>query len=99
MRLSADRRKELEKQYGLLIARAWHDDAFKKRLVADPVAVLKEAGVDVPPGQKIEVVENSEAKFHFVLPPRPTEISDEQLEAATGGGQCVVTACCICATE
>jgi len=70
-----------------LIAKTWSDEEFKKRLLADPKAVFKEEGFEVPAGLEIRVYENSEKVFHFVLPPRPEvrEMRDEEMAAASGG--------------
>ncbi len=73
--------------YAKVVARAWSDEAFKAQLLSDPAAALKEAGVAVPDGVTVEVVENTETLFHLVLPPRPDEeLSDEALEKVAGGG-------------
>ena len=42
--------------YGQLIARAWSDEGFKARLLADPKAAMAEVSMDVPEGVEIEVV-------------------------------------------
>ena len=68
------------------IARAWRDPAFKARLLADPHAVLKEAGVAAPAGVTVKVVESTDSHVHLVLPPRPTgELSDADLDKVAGG--------------
>jgi hypothetical protein len=73
--------------YGKIVARAWRDPAFKAKLIANPEAVLKEAGMTVPGGVTVKVVENTETHRHFVLPPKPTgQLSDEALDDAAGGG-------------
>jgi hypothetical protein len=33
-----------------IIAKAWMDEGFKARLLSDPMATLKEEGVEIPPG-------------------------------------------------
>ena len=68
--------------YGKIVARAWRDPAFKAKLIANPEAVLKEAGMTVPGGVTVKVVENTETHRHFVLPPKPTghACSDEALD-------------------
>ena len=72
--------------YGKVVARTWRDAAFKAKLLADPQATLKEAGVAVPAGVKVTVVENTAQHFHLVLPPKPTgELSDEALDGVAGG--------------
>jgi hypothetical protein len=57
-----------EYQWSQLVARAWADPAFKARLLADPAAVLKENGLELPPGMEIKVVEDSEKVLHLPLP-------------------------------
>jgi len=72
--------------HGKIIARAWRDPAFKAKLLADPHGALKDAGVAVPAGVTVKVVENSDRLFHLVLPPKPTdELSDEALDKVAGG--------------
>jgi hypothetical protein len=57
-----------EYQWSQLVARAWADPDFKARLLADPAAVLKEHGLEVPPGVEIKVVEDSAKVLHLPLP-------------------------------
>ena len=71
--------------HGKIIARAWRDPTFKAKLIADPQATLKEAGVVLPAGTTVQVVENTATHVHFVLPPKPTgALSDEALDKAAG---------------
>ena len=72
--------------HGKIIARAWRDPAFKAKLIADPHATLKEAGVAMPEGVTVKVVENTDTHYNLVLPPRPSgELSDEALDKVAGG--------------
>lgn len=69
-----------------IIAKAWADDGFKARLLADPAAVAAAEGIAVPAGVKIVVHENKPSELHFVLPAKPSaELSDAELEGVTGG--------------
>ncbi len=69
------------------IARAWTDEAYKAKLLADPHAALAEMGVKVPAGVTVKVVENTADTHHLVLPMRPDgELSDEDAERLAGGG-------------
>jgi hypothetical protein len=77
--------EENAKVGGRIIAKAWADEAFKARLLADPAAVLKAEGVEVPAGVTLNVVENTAAAYTLVLPARPTDLSDEDLDATSGG--------------
>jgi len=75
-------REQFQKAYGKIVAKAWADDAFKQRLLADPATVLNENGVDVPEGIEFKVVESTSNLIHLVLPARPDagEVSEEDLE-------------------
>ena len=67
-----------------VFARTMTDSEFKAQFIADPAAVLTAAGVEVPEGLTIKVVENSSTTFHVVLPD-PEAMTDELLAAASGG--------------
>lgn len=74
---------EYAKNYGRLVAKAWSDPAFKLRLMADPRAVLKEEGIEVPAGADVRVVENTDQVVYLTLPRQPTdELSDEEVARA-----------------
>ena len=74
------------KQYGQVVAKAWADDAFKQRLLAEPAAVLQAEGIAVPEGVELRAVENTDKVMYLMLPPKPSaELSDEQLDQLAGG--------------
>lgn len=70
-----------------IVARAWCDEAFMNRLLADPQAVLAENDVKLPPSAEVEVVVGTDVKIEetdmgrrFVLPAGPSHIlTDEEL--------------------
>jgi hypothetical protein len=68
-----------------IIAKCWSDAAFKAGLLADPVAVLLSEGLSLPAGIRVEVVEDTPQRVHWVLPVKPTDLSDAQLDALAGG--------------
>ncbi len=71
-----------------VIARAWSDPAYKVKLLGDPHAALAEAGVEVPAGVTVKVVENTADTHHLVLPVAPAnakELSDDEVEKLAGG--------------
>ena len=79
-----------------LFAACWKDEALKARFMADPKAVLKDHGLDVPDGIDVKVVENADDCVHITLPAPPTggmDLSDDELSNAAGGGYefCVTT--------
>ncbi|WP_201098805.1 NHLP leader peptide family RiPP precursor, partial [Thiocystis minor] len=73
------------RQYQQLIAKCWADDAFKQRLLADPVGTLAAEGIEVPAGVSVKVAENTEQVFHLVIPACPTDLSDGVITGAVGG--------------
>ena len=97
----AESQVDWDYQWGQVVARAWADDAFKKRLLKDPAAVLKEYGLLVPSGIKLNVVENTEKVINLVVPlkPEPEELSEEELHRAAGGAHSRGCAACRRACE
>lgn len=79
--------REFELAWNKVVAKAWSDEGFKNRLLAEPGVVLKENGVELAPGASIKVVEDTADTRHLVLPPRPSEeLTDEELAGVSGGG-------------
>ncbi len=76
---------EQQNPMGKVIAKALQDEAFKQQLIADPAAVLKAAGVEVPEGKTLKVVADTESTRHIVLPARPANLSDEEISRVVGG--------------
>ncbi|MGO4545923.1 NHLP leader peptide family RiPP precursor [Paenibacillus sp. 2TAB23] len=72
-------RQDLQEQ---IINKAWEDAEFKKQLIANPKAAVKEAfGVDLPDTIEVEVVEESANKFYLVLPESPAAVkANENVE-------------------
>ncbi|MBV9355042.1 MAG: NHLP leader peptide family RiPP precursor [Chloroflexi bacterium] len=85
------------KLIGHVVAKAWSDERFKRALMDDPTSVLKQHGIDVPAGMEVRAVENTDAVSYFVLPQRPAELSNEQLDAVLGGAcACKFSGCRYC---
>ena len=78
---------EFSRKLAQITARAWHDEAFKTRLVQDPASVADEYGIPLPAGKQLRIVEDGGDVFHFVLPAKPAveELSEEELQQAAGG--------------
>lgn len=71
--------------YQQIIAKCWADDAFKQRLIADPAAVLRAEGMDLPEGMQIQVHENTDQHLCLVIPQPPKALGDDDLDAIAGG--------------
>jgi len=79
--------EEQNKKMGQVIAKCWADEDFKAKLLPDPVATLKDEGVDLPEGITIKAVENTDKVFHLVIPAAPTgELSEYDMDSVSGGG-------------
>jgi hypothetical protein len=70
--------------YAKVVARAWSDPAFKRQLLADPIAALAAMDIAVPAGVTVKMVEDTDQVRNLILPPPPagTGLSDEALEKA-----------------
>ncbi|RPJ87281.1 MAG: NHLP leader peptide family natural product precursor [Acidobacteria bacterium] len=92
--MAEGRSEQQSKMIGLLVSKAWSDESFKKRLLSDTMAVLKENGIAVPAGVTIKAVENTDTLYHFVIPSKPgDELSDEDLGKVAGGYCDIYTGC------
>ena len=77
------------KKWAGIVAQAWGDENFKKRLLADPAGVLH--GMQAPAGARLRIVEDSDTVVHLRLPQKPSsnELAEEELLRVAGGGLCV----------
>ena len=75
------------KAWADVVAKAWADQSFKKRLLADPAAALKELKLSVPGGLQVKVVEDTDNLVYLHLPAKPSsgELSEAELNRAAGG--------------
>jgi len=60
--------------------RAADDSSFRQQLLSSPSATLQGAGVSIPSGYSVQVLENTASLVHFVLPARPSGVSDADLK-------------------
>lgn len=89
--------KALEKKLSQIIAKCWADEGFKRKLLADTAGTLKAEGVELPSGLSIKALENRDTVFHLVIPAKPAEMSDDDLDQVAGGfGMCHV---CFCGSQ
>jgi hypothetical protein len=85
----ASGRAQMERR---LVERSLQDDAFRRRLLADPkAAVEEELGTPLPEEVQVRVVEETAQTIYLVLPSSSplggegSELSDRDLEAVAGG--------------
>ena len=86
--------KEFQKNWAKVIAKAWSDPAFKKKLLQNPETTLAAEGIPMPKGMHIEIHENTNKIIHLNLPERPEgDLSEEKLLKIAAGGRPVCLRC------
>jgi hypothetical protein len=77
---------ETRKAWAKIVAKAWVDETFKSKLLANPKEVLKENGIDIGKEIQVKVHENTAQSVHFILPEKPKGNLTEEQMTGTGGG-------------
>ena len=84
---SGSARAEMERR---LIEKSIEDEAFRRRLLADPkAAVEQELGTQLPEEVRVVALEETQDTIYLVLPSTPMaggELSDQELGSVAGGG-------------
>lgn len=58
-----------------IIQKAWEDEAFKHRLLANPKATLRETfGINLPDDYTVKAVEETSTEFVLVIPANPAKV-------------------------
>lgn len=100
-----ENRNALEVAVSKLVAKAWIDDEFCKRFINEPAEILREAGVML--GDFVKVIVNQDSTgtpvltgsdggttiYQINLPPKPSDLIDEQMNAWSAGIANVVGCC------
>lgn len=73
-------------QVAQVVDRAVTDPAFRQRLTSAPADTLRGEQIDVPDGTEVRVLENTETLRHFILRPRPADVTDADLAAIPSSG-------------
>ena len=90
-------------QWAQIVGRAWADGNFKQRLFENPLSVLQEYELELPPDRRVQVLDDEGAILedcndvhYLLLPARPSddELSDDDLVSA--GGAVAVERCGWC---
>ena len=72
--LTSERLERNQQIYADVVAKYYGDPDFKASVDADPTAVLKAEGLEIPEGATVRLLFNTEKLLHIVL---PTVDSDE----------------------
>jgi len=70
-------------QLSSVVSQAANDPAFRAKLLANPSATLQAAGVSIPAGASVKVVEDTQNLRYAIVAARPEGISDADLATAT----------------
>lgn len=77
---------EAQKKWAAIVAKAWINEEFKKKLLTSPKAVLKEHGIPVTPGMTYIIHENKDHATHLVLPSPPSDKTEAEILSLLGSG-------------
>ena len=79
--------EKIQETVNQLQEKAVSDAAFREKLTTSPSSAIEEiAGIQVPAGFKINIVDANEADLTIALPKvQNDELSDHDLEAVAGG--------------
>ena len=78
--------EEFQKKWAKIIAKAWSDPAFKKKLLENPKAVLVAEGISLPKELHVEIHESTHKVIHLNLPSKPeSEMSEDTLLKIAAG--------------
>jgi hypothetical protein len=77
----------LGNKWSQIVEKSWSDESFKKKLLADPSAVLRENGIELPAQVQVRVIEDTDDVLYLNLPARPAEgeLSEKELGGVSGG--------------
>ncbi|HZO12104.1 MAG TPA: hypothetical protein VFB62_02565 [Polyangiaceae bacterium] len=76
------------RSYAKIVALAWSSESFKAALLRDPATVLREHGMQLPPGTRVIVRESGPARpvderddgtLELTIPHPPAELEDEPI--------------------
>lgn len=70
-------------QLSSVVNQAATDPAFRAGLLANPSATLQSAGISIPAGATVKVVEDTQSLRYAIVSQRPDDISDADLATAT----------------
>lgn len=70
-------------QLSSVVGRAATDPAFRAELLADPASTLQSAGISIPVGASVRLVEEAQSLRYAIVAARPADLSDADLATAT----------------
>ncbi|MFI5334953.1 MAG: NHLP leader peptide family RiPP precursor [Chlamydiales bacterium] len=81
---------KFRKAWAEVVARAWKDDLFKRKLLTRTNEALKEYGLAVPAGVNLKILEETSTSTYLVLPNKPQEeLSETEMKKMVAAGEIV----------
>jgi len=65
-----------------VVSKASSDPAYRQQLIASPAATLQAAGVEIPAGMTVQVVQNTATTANLLLASRPAGLTDAEINQA-----------------
>ena len=66
--LTSEQLERNQQVYADVVAKYYGDPDFKAKMDADPTAVLRAEGLEIPEGADVKLLFNTEKLLHIVLP-------------------------------
>ena len=66
--LTPERIERSQQAYANVVDKYYGDPDFKARMDANPTAMLKAEGIEIPDGAEVKLLFNTESLLHIVLP-------------------------------
>jgi hypothetical protein len=70
------REREYERRKAMVLATAWRDPEFMKRLTSEPRVCFGQFGIKLPENRTVIVHFDTETELHIVIPPKPPDFGD-----------------------
>ncbi|MBT3582174.1 NHLP leader peptide family natural product precursor [bacterium] len=63
-----NKNKDFQKIWTNIVAKAWADENYKKKLIKNPKKVLKEEGIETPKNLNLRIIEDTSVTQTLVIP-------------------------------
>jgi hypothetical protein len=79
---------DFENKWAAIVAQAWLDADFKKKLLANPDKILSDCGIPVKKGARCKIVEDTKETTYYVLPQKPEgkSLNESELKKVVAAG-------------
>lgn len=74
---------KVQKALANVAARALTDENFRRDLINDPIRIFEDNGVYFSAGRRVEVLQNTDDIYYFILPNSPEGIEQSDVQSYT----------------